>query len=116
MGLILCIAGPIVIVSAILFGYWLSQKNLVKSKNTWQNWDIRIGKAQNELSAITEEYRQVKEEYESTLSLLSVKSEAVRQTQQQLSDTQTSLAVIQDALEKSRSYQEAELQNHQKDL
>ena len=68
------------------------------------------------MSAITEEYRQVKEEYENTLSLLSVKSEAVRQTQQQLSDTQTSLAVIQDALEKSRSYQEMELQNHQKDL
>lgn len=116
MGLILCVVGPIVVVSAILFGYWLSQKNLVKSKNTWQNWDIKIGKAQNELSAITEEYQQVKEEYENTLSLLSVKSEAVRQTQQQLSDTQTSLAVIQDALEKSRSYQEVELQNHQKDL
>jgi hypothetical protein len=45
MGLILCIASSIVIVLAILFGYWLSQKNLVKSKNTWQNWDIRIGKA-----------------------------------------------------------------------
>jgi FtsZ-interacting cell division protein ZipA len=45
MGLILCVVGLIVVVSAILFGYWLSQKNFVKSKNTWQNWDIKIGKA-----------------------------------------------------------------------
>ena len=116
MELILVILFFIVFIGAGTLGYYLSQKKSVEAKNTQQNWEARVSQAQDELSIITNDYREIKEQYENTLALLSVKSEAVRQVQQQLLDAQTSLTMIQDALEKSRSYQEAELQNHKKNL